>query len=334
MKRANHLIGKIADFDNLLLAFWKAGKGKQGKAEVHRFRVNLHREIAELRHGILDGTLRPGNYHYFKIHDPKERLICAASFRERVLHHAIMNVCEPHFERYLIDDTYACRKGRGSHKAVCRAQHFCRSCRWYLSLDIRKYFDSIDHGILLALLERRFKDRRLIDLFRKIVSSYETAPGTGIPIGNLTSQYFANHYLGVLDHFVKEHLRVRPYVRYMDNFVLWSDSKSELKGFLRLIRAFLRERLALELNDSVCLNRVDRGVGFLGYRVFPDRVCLGRRSRRRFVEKFRRYEHAYLTGEWTSEDLQRHMLPLLSFTRHASSHGFRAAILHAHGALS
>ena len=176
MKRVSSLFDSIADLDNLLLAFWKARKGKNGKAEVRRFRENIHEEILSLRNDLMSGTMRVGDYHYFEVHDPKQRQICAASFRERVLHHAIINVCGPYFEKFLIFDTYDCIKGKGSYKEIERAQFFSRRNNLYLKLDIVKYFHSIDHAILIELLERMFKDRRLLSLLKKIIVSYEVAP--------------------------------------------------------------------------------------------------------------------------------------------------------------
>ena len=190
---------------------------------------------AELEHD----TFRVGNYHQFTIHDPKERLITAPCFRERVLHHAIFNLCEPILERHLIADTFACRVGKGWLVALERAQRFAGRHRFFLKLDIRKYFDSIAHAILLARLGRLFKDRRLLHLFERIIESYSTPPGRGVPIGSLTSQHFGNFYLASLDRWVKERLRVRGYVRYMDDFALWADTSCALKIHLSEVGNFL-----------------------------------------------------------------------------------------------
>jgi len=169
------------------LAFWKAQKGKRAQPETIRFRENLDAELARLRSALLEGPLRFGPYRSFTVHDPKERVICAAPFPDRVLHHAAMNVCHASFEAYQVYDSYACRVGKGTHKAVERARAFAGRHRHYLKLDIRRYFDSIDHEILKAQLRRRFKDWRLLDILDAIIDSYETAPGKGLPIGNLTS---------------------------------------------------------------------------------------------------------------------------------------------------
>lgn len=162
-----------------------------------------------------------GHYHQFTIYDPKVRVISAAPFCERVMHHAIMNVLEPVFENHLMFHSYACRKGKGIQAAILYAFSCSKAHHWFLKLDIRKFFDSISHQILKNQLRRLFKDTRLLFLLDSLIDSYQTSPATGLPIGNLTSQFFANHYLFAMDHYILEKLRPRAYVRYMDDFVLW-----------------------------------------------------------------------------------------------------------------
>ncbi len=268
-----------------------------------------------------------GDYHFFTVHDPKERVICAASFPERVLHHAIMNVCEPVLERYAIHDSYACRAGKGMHAAVLRARHFTRRYPWYLKLDIRQYFASINHETVMALLSRRIKDPAVLKLVRDLVDTYCVEPGCGLPIGNLLSQHLANFYLGHLDHWIKESRRVRGYVRYMDDFVLWADKNAALKDDLAATHDFLSSELGLELNENIQLNRCLRGVPFLGYRVFADRLELGPRARRRFSRKLRGYEKEWLSGRWSEAALARHMEALLSYVRFADSLGWRRQLV-------
>ena len=322
MRRAGNLIDQIAEADNLRLAFWKASRGKRAKAEVLRYREDLASELAELRTRLLAGSVDWGPYRTFMIHDPKERLICAAPFGDRVAHHAIMNVAESAFESYQIHDSYACRKGKGLDGALRRAVAFCGQGGWFLKLDIRKYFDSIHHETLRVLLQRRLKDPVALDLFDGIIDSYQTIPGRGIPIGNLTSQYFANHYLAVLDHHVKETLRCGRYLRYMDDFVVWDWDKKRLREVHRNVEWFLRDRLKLELKP-ICLNHCLQGMTFLGYRVYPHRVGLARRSRRRFHKKLRRYQENWDCGVWDEAETARHVDPLLSFVRRADSQGLR-----------
>jgi hypothetical protein len=324
-------MAKIADAENLRLAFWKAAKGKRGKADCVAFRERLDENLAALRAELLEGDVPVGNYHYFTVHDPKERLICAASFRERVLHHAVMNVCEPALERAAVFDSYACRKGKGRLLAVERAQGYARTHGWFLKMDIRKYFDSIDHETLRALLGRKFKDPELLRLVDRILASYQTAPGRGLPIGNLTSQHFANFYLAPLDRFLKEELRRGAYVRYMDDFVVWGESGRELRGVWERVRSFLTAELKLELKANTAINRTACGMDFLGYRLFPGTMRLARRSKVRFARKFRRYEAAHRCGRWSELILQQRMTALLAFVMPAESGAFRRHVLQRFG---
>lgn len=324
-------MAQIADAENLRLAFWKAAKGKRAKADCLAFRERLDEDLAALAAELLAGDVPVGNYHYFKVHDPKERLICAATFRERVLHHALMNVCEPVLERAAVFDSYACRKGKGRLLAVERAQGYARTRRWFLKMDIRKYFDSIHHDTLRSLLRRKFKDPLVLGVFDRILASYETAPGRGLPIGNLTSQHFANFYLGPLDRFLKETLRHGAYVRYMDDFVVWGESGSELRAVGERVRAFLASELKLKLKSNTAINRTAFGMDFLGYRLFPGSVRLARRSKVRFTRKFRGCEAAHWRGEWSELVLQQRMQALLAFVMPADSGTFRRHVLQRFG---
>jgi RNA-directed DNA polymerase len=333
MKRAGNLIESIAEADNLRLAYFKACRGKRDKPEILRFRDNLNVKLSHLRTELLRGEVDWGGYHAFQICDPKARTIHAAPFRTRVAHHAIMNVCEPFFESFQIFDSYACRKGRGLDLALERASRFSRSSAWYGKMDIRKYFDSIDHSVLREMLEKRFKDPIVLNLFCSILDTYHASPGKGVPIGNLTSQYFANHYLAFLDHHVKDTLRWRYYVRYMDDFVLWSDSKVNLLAALKKVESYLHHILKLELRPF-CLNACNKGMTFLGYRVFPNGARLARRSRDRFRNKADHYHGLFMAGVWDEETLSRHMEPLLAFIRRGASRSFRERILNKHGLCS
>jgi len=334
MHRAGQMIEAIAAPDNLRLAFLKAAKGKRAHGCVQAFAARMHEEIPALHAEILSGAPRVGQYTFFTIKDPKERLICAAAFRERVLHHAVMNVCEPFFEAYQIHDSYACRAGKGLHAALARAGGFARRFPWHVKMDIRKYFDSIDHETLRGLLARRFKDKKVLAIFNRILSSYQTAPGKGVPIGNLLSQHWANFYLGLFDHWVKETARIIGYVRYMDDFILWHDNRQALKECCAQATAFLRERLRLAVKNNIQLNRGSYGLPFLGFRVYAHTLRLAPRSKRRFVEKLRQYESNHLQGIWSEGELQRHMLPLLEFVKTADSGALRARVITQYGCLS
>ncbi|MCA9093230.1 MAG: hypothetical protein KDA68_07060, partial [Planctomycetaceae bacterium] len=246
MKRVGNLFPRIHTLETLRIAYWRAGIGKRTRRDAQQFAEQLDGNLRDLSRGIQTGRLPCGDFHQFLIRDPKERLITAPAFSERVLHHAILHVCEPWFERWLIDDTFACRRGRGRLKALERARRFARHFPFYLKLDIRKYFDSIPHELLLVRLERVFKDRDLLRLFEQIVQLYRGDLGRGLPIGSLTSQHFANFYLGWFDRFVKERLRIRGYVRYMDDMVLWGNSSQEMQQVQLACCEFLQEELQLE----------------------------------------------------------------------------------------
>lgn len=322
MKRENNLIAKIADPDNLRLAFWKARKGKEGKMEVAEFRKNLDGNLLLLRNEFLSGSVKVGNYHYFTIYDPKERQICAAAFRERVLQHALMNVCHTNFEKYQIFDSYASRLGKGTYAAIERASAFQKKYKWFLKLDIRKYFDSIDHKVLKNLLVNRFKDKLLLSVFNQIIDSYKTYDGKGLPIGNLTSQYFANHYLSLSDHFIKEKLQAVAYVRYMDDMVIWSDDKNSLLKIGKSFQSFIDTELLLT-TKPFCLNTCNKGLPFLGYVLLPHKILLNKASCNRFKSKLKHYTYKLFNNEWTQTTYQAHILPLLAFVKHANTFNLR-----------
>lgn len=322
MKRVGHLIEKIAALDNLYLAYAKACRGKRLKKEVMLFEANFDQNIALLRESILSGKVDVGNYYYFTIHDPKERVICAASFHERVLHHAIMNVCHPYFDRSLIDDTYATRIGKGVYAALHKAKNGISKEQWLCKLDVRKYFDSINHEVLKEMLKRKFKDARLLQIFFSIIDSYSHGEGKGLPIGNLTSQYFANMYLSCFDHFAKEQLKVKMYVRYMDDILMAFDQKQTMKEIEHQLRHYAESQLMLQLKPPVFV-KGGTGCVFLGYRVRPHYITLSGRSKRRFRSKYLKYKKMFETGIFSEKEYQAHLLPLFAFVRQAKSKCFR-----------
>ncbi len=329
MKRAKRLFDQLAKRENLRQAFWKALRGKRMRPDAQAFAANLDANLQQLSEELQSGRVRVGDSHQFTIYDPKERLITAPAFRERVLHHAILNVCEPIFERRLIDETFACRRGKGRLKALDRAATFSRRFGWFLKLDVRKYFDSISHEILQSQLQRLFADQRLLDVFAQILGSYQTSSGYGLPIGSLTSQHFANLYLAPFDRFVKETLRVKGYVRYMDDCVLWGAGSRLLKEIRLHVLEFLQQELGLSAKGEPYINRSVHGLDFLGCRVFSKHTVLNRRSRTRFQRNLRHLERAYQHHELTSPELQRRATALVAFTQAGSvrSWQFRQRVL-------
>jgi RNA-directed DNA polymerase len=326
MKRTGHLMEKIATLDNLYLAFKKARRGKQTKAEVKEFMENFEANIAWMRQEILDGSIAIGEYRYFKIRDPKERVISAAPFRERVLQHAIMNICHDYFDRTLIDTTYATRKGKGLYAALDKAVEAASHYEYLVKLDYRKHFDSIDHEVLKQRLRRMFKDQALLTLFDRIIDSYSVAEGKGLPIGNLTSQYFANLYLSDLDHMVKEQWKAPIYIRYMDDILLAGNDKEALKRCVNLMVDYSAQELKLTLKPPV-FRKSAVGQVFLGYRILPYHCKLSGRSKKRFRSKLMTYDKLLEGKRWSEGQYQEHIMPLLSFALHAESKTFREACM-------
>ena len=327
MKRVGGLLSRIAGHENLLLAFWKAAKGRRDSAAVLRLASNLDHECAVLGEEIRNGSVEVGRFHAFVVHDPKRRVIHAAPFRERMLHHAIMNICGPHFERGTIHDSYACRLGKGNLKALLQALRFSRGGGHFLKLDIRRYFDSVAHDVLKSRVHRLFKDPGLLHLLDLIIDSYETTPGTGLPIGTLTSQVFANFHLDALDQHVKHGLRCRRYVRFMDDFVLWHESSDQLENWKKEISEYLCGHLNLELKPGTRLGPVSQGLAFLGFRVLPDGLLLGRRARRRFRARLVEYEDGFARGTMDMRELQRRVVALVAHTDLATCWAWRGRAL-------
>ena len=286
MKRANFLFEQICDYQNIRLAFLKTLRGKRSASEVILFCQNICANLNRIQQRLRQADIQWGGYKQFTISDPKERVISAAPIEDRVMHHAIMNILEPFFERQLIYHSYACRKGKGMHAAVTCAFTKCKSNAWFLKLDIRKYFDSIDHGVLKSMLQKMIKDVGVLKMLFGIIDSYHTLPGKGVPIGNLTSQFFANLYLSLLDHYILEQLKPAAYVRYMDDFVLWAPAKNELLAMLAQITAFVENRLCLRLKTPVA-GGTETGLPFLGFLIKKKGIYLLRKSKTRMIKQAR-----------------------------------------------
>ena len=308
MKRATSLFNQIVSYENVRLAWLKARKGKRSKPVVRNFYKNVNLNLEKVQKNLKSNPPVLSSYTQFTIFDPKERVISVVPFVDRVMHHAIMNVLEPVFERQFIFHAYACRKGKGSHKAVNYAFKKARTHKYFLKLDVRKYFDNIDHLVLKKLLSKIIKDVERLNLLFALIDSYgmvvstgsTTASGKGLPIGNLTSQFFANYYLSLLDHYVLEQLKPCGYVRYMDDFLLFDDSKEKLKIFLTQIENFCKNELILELKPPV-LGNCKNGASFLGYLIKSDSVKLTQKSRRRKLAKLKRLNYELKMG-WIDEE--------------------------------
>lgn len=329
MKRHGNLFEKIVTFENLLLAAKKAGRGKKDKSSVAAFFFNLENELIQLQSELITQTYHPRDYTLFQIKEPKVRQICSSDFRDRVVHHAICNHIEPILEGRAIFDSYACRVGKGAHLAVVRCQEFTRKYPYFLKCDIKKFFESIDHKTLKQLLSQKFKDKKLLDLFSVIIDHAVpgSVPGRGLPIGNLTSQHFANFYLGEIDHFIKDHLRVKGYVRYMDDFISFAENKEQLQALLVQIEGFARGVLKLELKSKVTtIAPVTQGVPFLGFRIYPRLIRLKRENLIRMRQKIRLKEKLYVAGRISEKDLILSMSSMVGHVSHVNSRAERRRI--------
>lgn len=326
-RRSPVSLADIASHDTLATAFWQAAKGKRHREEVRCFAARLDQELSSLRDDILTQRAPEGRWTSFRIHDPKPRRILAPCFRDRVLHHAMMLWMGPILERGLIDDTFACRTGKGTLAAVHRAQHHLRRFPWFVKADVRAYFASVDHGLLRALLQRRFKDPGLLALCERVLERTPDKAARGLPIGALTSQWFANAYLDVLDRFLLERLGVRGMVRYMDDLVWWCDDRERASDTLARATDFAAEERALELKQSAQIGRSALGLPFLGFRVFAGKLRLSLRRRRRYRTARTKWEGAFARGEVGAMELQAGYSAALAITAHAGASAFRAADL-------
>ena len=300
MKTCKNLYPHVCDFTNLYRAYRAAARGKRGRPDVAAFEFNLENEILSLHEKLVAQTYQPGPYHSFHIREPKRRKISAAPFRDRVVHHALCRVIEPIWEARFISDSYACRVGKGHHRALFRCTELVRRYRYCLKCDVKQFFPSIDHAILRGLLARRIRDPNVMGLIDLILASgvgvldseytMQWFPGDdltaalrprGLPIGNLTSQFWANVYLHELDQFVKHSLHWSAYLRYCDDFLLFGDDKADLHGCQVAIADFL-VTLRLRLHEHKCVALpTETGVDFVGFRVYPTHRRLRRSDRGR-----------------------------------------------------
>lgn len=245
--------------------------------------------------------------------------VYAACFEDRVLHHAIMNLAEPVFERALVPSTFACRPGLGVHRAVAQVQKNLQRFPWFAKVDIEGYFPSIDHAHLKRLLASRFKGDEFLALLGRIIDSYESRPGQGLPIGSLTSQHFANLYLANADRWLLAHPQVCAHVRYMDDTLWWGATKAGMKHVLRELAEYLDHERALRLKANAQINRSRCGVSYCGYRITPGAIRLSPRKQRRYRELSRKWEQAWSVGDIDETALQRGYDAVHAITLHADS---------------
>lgn len=351
MKRYGYLWPQITAFENLWQAAKQAQRGKRFRPNVLAFNHELELNLLELQAELQNHTYQPGAYRTFEIIDPKPRLISAAPYRDRVVHHALCNVIVPRLERSFIDDSYANRVGYGTHRALRRAVQFARSRSYVLQCDIRKYFPSIDHEILKRQLRQRLKCPDTLWLADTIIDNSNLQseeliyfPGdtlltplerrVGLPIGNLTSQFFANVYLNGFDHFVKETLHIRNYLRYVDDFLLFSGDRQQLVEAKAAIAAYL-STLRLQLHSVKSqLFETQHGLNFVGFRILPlgnafpkdIRIRVRNDNLQRSRQRLKNLQQAYDAGQMELSDLVRRLQSWEAHLKHGDTYRLRQSI--------
>jgi len=346
LKTCASLYARIADYRRLLEAWKLARQGKRYKPSAAHFERSLDIEISRLYEDLSSGTYQPGIYRSFTVHDPKRRKISAAPFRDRVVHHALCKVLIPIYERKFIFDSYANRKAKGTHKALDRCTHYLRRFGFVLQCDVQQFFPGIDHALLKEMLRRVIADAQVIDLCDRIIDSgrgilddeytLRLFPGDdlfsaaerprGLPIGNLTSQFWANVYLNELDQFVKHTLRCKGYVRYVDDFLLFADDKATLHRWRDQIIAFLQS-LRLTIHENRAHPRPSStGVPFLGFHVFPDHRRLKRRKGIAYRHHLHTLYRRYAAGEIERDALDTSVRAWVGHVAHGDTWGLRKAM--------
>lgn len=343
----DNLYEKICDYEELYQSHLEARKGKRYRDDVMVFSDNLEENLITIQNELIWETYEVGPYRPFYVKEPKLRLVMALQYRDRIVQWAVYKQLMPYYNKTFIEDSYACRTGKGTHKAADRLQYWLRqvsrkSGKWYyLKLDISKYFYRVDHAVLLDILSRRIKDQRLMRLLDKIINSEDTCFGlpagmspedctedmwlydVGMPIGNLTSQLFANVYLNELDQYCKHTLRLHFYIRYMDDVIILSDDKKELAAVRENIEIFLDEKLHLSLNKKTVIRPISLGIDFVGYSMWATHRKIKKQSARRIIRAVKRMCEKMQEGNMSREEFMRRAASYNGMLQHCNSYGLR-----------
>ncbi|MFV9506966.1 MAG: reverse transcriptase domain-containing protein [Oscillochloridaceae bacterium umkhey_bin13] len=345
-KRFRNLWPQLISFEHLWLAYLAARRGKRSRPAVAAYELDAETHLLRLQERLEAGTYQPGAYRTFVVREWKRRVVSAAPFEDRIVHHALCRMIEPLFERRFAHDVYACRVGKGTLAALNRAQHFARGHRYVLPIDVREFFPSMDHGILATILARHIGDQRVLDLIAQILSGgrdllaeeytpvffpgddlFALARPRGLPIGNLTSQFFANVYLHPLDLFIKQDLGCRAYLRYCDDLLLFADDLPTLHAWREAVQMRLAD-LRLTLHEHRAQpSPTMGGFPFVGWVVTPQRRRLRRRNVVRFFRRYRARLRAYAAGEIDLDRLGATVHGWIGQTQHGTTTGLRKAVL-------
>ncbi|MBR5904515.1 MAG: RNA-directed DNA polymerase [Alphaproteobacteria bacterium] len=272
MKTYKHLWDKFISMENLELAAKKAVKSKKSKWSTKVFEKNKKQYLIKLQQMLIDGSFNTSPYRIRKIYEPKERLIYILPlYPDHIVHHALINILGPIWQSSFIRDSYACIPGKGLHKASNTIMCFIRRNKYVLQCDIRKFYPSINHKIVFNIIKKKIADKKLLNVLHNII--WSCGGETNLPIGNLTSQWLGNVYLNEMDHFIKEQLHCEDYIRYCDDFCLFSNDKNILHEYKKKIKIFIQDKLKLTFSKS-CVYPVSRGIAFIGYRHFKNFIML------------------------------------------------------------
>ena len=330
------LYTKLCSYNNLELAFKRARKGKTLKQYVIDFEKDTEENLRQIQIELLFHTYKPRPLQEFILRDPKTRKINRSAFRDRIVHHALCNIIEPIFERKFIFDSYANRRGKGTFRAIGRFNDFSREVTknysrsaFVLKADIRKYFENVHHSILLSILKKHIPNQKIIWLIKTILSNYQNEKeNVGMPLGNLTSQFFANVYLNELDKFVKHELKAQYYLRYVDDFVILYSSKKQLEQYKEKIEIFLTKNLELRLHpDKSKIMSINNGVEFLGMRIFLRHKLLKKKNLRKFERKLKTYSQSYDRGETDYDPIYDFLEGWCAYAKNADTYNLRRRVM-------
>jgi RNA-directed DNA polymerase len=341
-KSLKHVWSVFTSWENWFLAYRNCRRRKRYKRSAIEFDFQWETSLSSLRQEVIDGNWMPGEYHNFRIYDPKPRTISAAPFRDRIVHHALINVLEPFFDRRFIYDSYACRRGKGTHRAISRAQYYLRRNPFFLKTDIIQFFPNVDHEIMLTAIRRGLQDDQLLGLIDRIINSSlsikDSSPKPiwysgdglldvlrpkGLPIGNLTSQFFANVLLDRVDHSMKEKYRAPGYIRYADDFLLFGKTKQQLWDLRRKLESELESlRLSIHPNKTH-VGHSEHGVRFLGCRLFPDQKKISQVSLRRMRGRIKHWRHQAWIGKIEFKDIRNSLIAWDSYASFCNSKQIR-----------
>jgi len=336
MKTYKNLWSELCGYENLELAFRRARKHKTLKPYVIEFEKNLNENLLLLRAELLLHSYEPKPLETFILHDPKSRKISKSDFRDRVVHHALCNIIEPIFEKAFIRDSYANRISKGTLKAIQRFDYFkrkvsknCTKNCFILKADIKHYFETVDQDVLMGIIKRKIKDEKVIWLVKTILSNYNSKKkGKGMPLGNLTSQFFANVYLDELDNFVKHKLKAKHYIRYVDDFVILHVSKQWLELCKSEINNFLMCKLNLQLHsDKTKIFQISKGTSFLGLRIFPHHKLLKKRNIRKFESKLNLLSRQFNEKQIDYDKIYDFLEGWVAYAKNANTYNYRKSFM-------